>query len=143
MKTLYLAPLGLALALASVGCADKALVMPDAAPTAVTTPSPAGAPVNKAASKGPQGRQYVVRKGDTLWSIAAKNSLLGDPFRWPLIFKANRDQIQDPDTIEVAQALDLRAPTDDDADNAAIKMAKDTPPFTPHSGPRKQLPLNY
>jgi hypothetical protein len=133
---------GLALALASVGCAHKDLVTPDATPAAVNTavPTPEDTPVAKAEAPRPH---YLVRKGDTLWSISAKSGVLGDPFRWPLIFKQNRDQIQDPDIIEIDQSLDYAAPMDRDAVNDAIQKAKDTPPFAPHDGPRKQLPLNY
>jgi hypothetical protein len=136
---------GLALALASVGCAHKDLVTPDATPTAVNTPAPTpqDTPVSKAETKVSPHPQYLVRKGDTLWSIAAKKSVLGDPFRWPLIFKQNRDQIQDPDIIEIDQNLNYSGPMDSDTINDAIQKAKDTPPFVPHDGPRKQLPLNY
>lgn len=42
---------------------------------------------------------YKVETGDNLWKISAKDSIYSDPFQWPLIYKANRDKIQDADLI--------------------------------------------
>ena len=47
----------------------------------------------------------VVEEGDTLWHIAGDE--LGDPTRWPEIHAANRDQISDPDQIDVGWELRL------------------------------------
>jgi LysM repeat protein len=40
---------------------------------------------------------YQVRKGDSLWKIAAR--IYGDPTRWTQIHAANRDRIRNPDLI--------------------------------------------
>jgi nucleoid-associated protein YgaU len=42
---------------------------------------------------------HVVVKGECLWWIAEYKKIYDDPFQWPLIYKANRDQIKDPDLI--------------------------------------------
>jgi hypothetical protein len=42
---------------------------------------------------------YKVVRGDHLWGIAKKKAHYGNAFAWPIIYKANRDQIKDPDLI--------------------------------------------
>ncbi len=54
-----------------------------------------------AALEEPQPQQetagtYIIKRGDTLWDIS--NSLLKDPFLWPLLWKAN-PYINNPDLI--------------------------------------------
>lgn len=53
---------------------------------------------------------YVVKKNETLPSIAARHEIYNESFMWPLIYKANRDQIKDPKTIYAGQ--DLKIPRD-------------------------------
>jgi hypothetical protein len=53
------------------------------------------------ASRAPavQPERYAVQRGDTLWGISAREQIYRDPFMWPLIYKANSQQIRDPDLI--------------------------------------------
>ena len=53
---------------------------------------------------------YAVKKGDTLPEIASKREIYNDSYMWPLIYKANRDQIKDPKVLYPGQ--DLKIPRD-------------------------------
>lgn len=67
---------------------------------------------------------YTVQRGDNLWNISGKDSIYGDPYQWPLIYKANRSQINDADLIFPGQDLSIdRAASSADVD-AAIRHAK-------------------
>ena len=46
---------------------------------------------------------YVIESGDTLWAIASK--FLGNGSKYPEIFEANREVIEDPDKIFVGQKI--------------------------------------
>ncbi|MDH4099062.1 MAG: LysM peptidoglycan-binding domain-containing protein [Nitrospirota bacterium] len=50
---------------------------------------------------------YMVGKGETLWQISARKDVYGDPYLWPIIYKANRSQIKDPTQIAEGQKLTL------------------------------------
>lgn len=56
--------------------------------------SAAGQPL-QLADNSPE--RYVVVPGDTLWDISAK--FLKEPWRWPEIWRMNRDQIKNPNLI--------------------------------------------
>ncbi|MDH3388059.1 MAG: LysM peptidoglycan-binding domain-containing protein [Gammaproteobacteria bacterium] len=46
---------------------------------------------------------YLVVSGDSLWSISGQNTIYGDPYMWPLIYKTNSGQIKDADLIYPGQ----------------------------------------
>jgi len=52
-----------------------------------------------------QSKQYVVREGDSLWQIAAKQ--LGDGSRYTEISKLNADVLEDEDSLTVGMRLRL------------------------------------
>lgn len=55
----------------------------------------------------PPPEHYTVANGETLWTIAARKEIYVDALLWPLIYKANRDQIKDPRQIYPGQVLDI------------------------------------
>ena len=76
------------------------------------------------AERGRSANSYTVQTGDNLWDISGKSSVYGDPYQWPLIYKANRSQISDADLIHPGQDLTIdRASSSADVD-AAIRHAK-------------------
>ncbi len=99
--------------------------------------------VEEPAPEVPAGMKYVVQRGDTLWQISSMGKIYQDPFQWPLLFKSNRDSVEDPDIIEVGQELDVRKDFGSEEVSDAVQKAKDTPPYKPHTAPRKKLPLKY
>ena len=62
-------------------------------------------------------RVHVVRRGESLWSIAAE--VVGDPWLWPALYRANRDQIADPHTLYPGQRLAI--PHIDPASREAVR----------------------
>jgi nucleoid-associated protein YgaU len=128
----------------SAGCAARQTVKPEATPdttsnAAVVESTPVPTPV---ATVVP-GMKYVIKKGDTLWAVSSMSKIYKDSFQWPLLYKSNRDQISDPDIIEVGQELDVRKDLTTEEKEDAIQKAKDTPPYKAHTAPRKTLPLKY
>lgn len=62
-----------------------------------------------AAATDANGRvsSYTVSRGDSLWAISGKSNVYGDPYQWPLIYRANQDQISDADLILPGQRLSI------------------------------------
>lgn len=54
-----------------------------------------------------QVKSYTVVKGDCLWRIAKRPEHYGNGFAWPVIYKANRDQIKNPDLIYPKQTFKI------------------------------------
>jgi len=53
---------------------------------------------------------WKIYKGECLWTISSYPEIYNDPFQWPKIYRANTDQIKDPDLIYPNQIL--RIPRD-------------------------------
>jgi hypothetical protein len=51
--------------------------------------------------------RYTVRRGETLPQIAARSEIYNDSTLWPLIYRANRDQIRDPRQLWPGQVLKI------------------------------------
>ena len=65
-----------------------------------------------------------VARGDSLWSISGQQGVYNNPYQWPLIYKANRDQIKDADLIHPGQVFSVdRNPSAADVD-AAVNHAR-------------------
>jgi hypothetical protein len=99
------------------------------------------APAQKAALSS-SGR-YIVQRHDCLWTIAGQPKIYGDSFQWPMLFKANRDEIRDPDLIYPRQNLSVENGYSPEERNHSRQMAMATPKYVPHSKPRETLPLDY
>ncbi len=50
---------------------------------------------------------HTVTKGECLWWISEYKHIYNDPFMWPLIYKANRDKIKNPDLIYPGQEFEI------------------------------------
>lgn len=50
---------------------------------------------------------YVVQKGDSLWSIAAKPEVYGKATQWRRLFDANRDLLKSPDHLKAGMTLKI------------------------------------
>ena len=76
------------------------------------------------ASLAASSMSYTVMTGDNLWNIAGSSSVYGNPYQWPLIYKANADKISDADLIYPGQVFTIeRNPSAADVD-AAVMHAK-------------------
>ena len=61
----------------------------------------------ESAARAAQPTSYTVRRGETLPQIAARSELYNDMALWPLIYRANRDQIRDPYQLWPGQTLKI------------------------------------
>ncbi|MHB1927842.1 MAG: BTAD domain-containing putative transcriptional regulator [Acidimicrobiales bacterium] len=119
-------------------------------PPAVQTSSPSANGVSAALTATPpaatgDGRLYVVRRGDTLWGIAAAQ--LGDPLRWREIYALNNGRPQpdgaaltDPNDIWPGWTLTLPAGTSAPTPAAPPNAATAHPPASPAPVPTPDRP---
>jgi len=74
---------------------------------------------------------YTVRKGDKLRAIAGRREIYNDPYQWPLIYKANRDQIRDPHMLFTGQHLVIPRNITIEEVRESRKQAGAPPPYDP------------
>lgn len=98
--------------------------------TTSTTTTQEGGDTRPALGEG--WKTYSVRlipeRRDCLWRIAEYEYIYGNPFLWPRIYKANKNQIKNPDLIYPGQVFDIPPET-----GSLVKPAK-----TPVSKPKKE-----
>ncbi|MGH7739789.1 MAG: LysM peptidoglycan-binding domain-containing protein [bacterium] len=117
------------------GCAGNKRIEGAEAPVAA---EPVATPVAATPSTS-----YSVEKGDCLWNIAGKSDIYSDSFAWPLLLKANRDEIQDPDLIYPNQVLKVQKDISASEMTTVHQLSDKTPKYKEHSKPRASLPVNY
>lgn len=94
---------------------------------------------------------YPVRQDQSLWSIAGRPEVYGNPFKWLLLYHANRDQIFDPDLIYPGMILmvpryqDMEFFPPPPAEGAAVSAAggaaaAEPSPVSPEAPPAEQPP---
>ena len=81
-----------------------------------------------AASRG-KPDNYTVVRGDSLWRISGKEMIYKNSLMWPLIYKANRDKIRDPDLIYPKQVFAIPRNYSQEEAGTAIKRAQTRGPW--------------
>jgi len=76
---------------------------------------------------------YKVKKGETLIDIAQRREIFNDRYMWPLIYKANRDQMRDPQLVYPGQVLSIPRDLSFEDIIEARKQTKASPPYIPPS----------
>ena len=81
-------------------------------------------------------KEHVVRAGDTLWDLA--RAYLNDPFRWPMIYEANRRIVDNPHRIFPQERLIIPGLTQN-VDTVLIGQPVEPPDVveTPPAGPNR------
>ena len=96
----------------------------EAEPAAPVEEEVAEAPAPAAEIEPSPLKLWTVAEGDNLWGIACKEEVYNVPEKWPLIYKANLEQIEDADLIYPGQVLDIPRDSTDGEIEAAINHAK-------------------
>lgn len=83
----------------------------------------------KTKSKAPLLTHFEVRTKQSLWSISARREVYNDPLLWPVIYKANRDQIKDPRQVFPGQVLTIPRRLTETVKQTTRKEAKESNTF--------------
>jgi LysM repeat protein len=81
-----------------------------------------GAQSTTARQLPPGPDRYTVVRGDTLWGISARDNIYNNALLWPIIYKANREQIRNPNLIFPRQVLAI--PRDYSQEEAAAAIQR-------------------
>ncbi len=109
--------------------AAAAIAAMQAGETMAVEPADDGSSTAMAKDESPYIGGYLVVSGDNLWNISGQDTIYGDPYMWPLIYKANSGQIKDADLIFPGQYFYI--PKAKGADRgAAIAHAKNRGAWT-------------
>lgn len=73
----------------------------------------------------PLPTRHTVKRGETLPQIAAQPEIYGDPSLWPLIYRANRDQISAPGVLWPGQQLKIPRNLDRNDINEARRFSQE------------------
>lgn len=73
---------------------------------------------------------HNVVKGESLWVISEYKDIYKNPFQWPLIYKANKNQIKDPDLIFPGQTLTISRDSTYKEKEDAIRFSKTRGPWS-------------
>lgn len=74
---------------------------------AATNEAPAEAAAPEAAAPAGPHDIYIVKKGESLWTIAKKPEIYGKATYWRRIFDANRDILKSPDHVRAGMKLKI------------------------------------
>lgn len=65
------------------------------------------APPEEESSADVPSTTYVVHKGETLWSIAAKPEVFGDATKWRRLYRMNHDLLGSPDRLRAGMTIKI------------------------------------
>ena len=114
------------LAVSISACATSQQQEPQEAPKAAAPAEPAAAAAPAPAPAATSGlpANYEVSRGDNLWAISGQSRIYGNPYQWPLIYKANSDKIKDADLIHPGQNLAINRSVSAAQADAAVRHAR-------------------
>jgi len=111
----------------ATGCISAKSKPTEEAAAAEPAPAPAAPAAAPATDTEPMVEaltSWTVVEGNNLWAIACKEEVYNVPEQWPLIYKANLDQIKDADLIFPGQVLAIPRDSSQADIDGAIKHAK-------------------